>query len=158
MVLHAVPTARLHIQGQPHPTGQGTQEYYRQLSSLSPPRQVYLILYLLLSIFCSPAYRSLQQRVAERSLSSNVVFHSSFLPDPSLLSLLSSADVYINSYVDEFASVSGSLTPPPPPCLLSLASHSPLLVPCLIRDPHNGHVCWPPLYIHTIPIRIRNVD
>jgi glycosyltransferase involved in cell wall biosynthesis len=47
--------------------------------------------------------------VAELSLSGNVFFNESFFSDEDLWTALSSADVYLNSYTDEVASVSGTL-------------------------------------------------
>lgn len=52
--------------------------------------------------------RSLQQRVKYLKLEGIVLFNDTFLSDSDLWSVLSSADVYINSYTDEVASVSGS--------------------------------------------------
>ena len=51
--------------------------------------------------------RKLRGQVVSSGLEDYVLFNKSFIPDEELWDRLRSADVYINSYVDEVASVSG---------------------------------------------------
>lgn len=80
-ILKRHPEAVYYVQGSPHPTGDGTQEYYEQLKKL----------------------------VSEKGIENSVVFNSTFASDKDLWEMMQSAHVYVNSYVDRVASVSGTL-------------------------------------------------
>lgn len=80
-ILNRHPDAVYYVQGSPHPTGEGTKEYYEQLKQL----------------------------VLEKGLGDSVVFNSTFASDSDLWSMMQSSHVYVNSYVDRVASVSGTL-------------------------------------------------
>jgi glycosyltransferase involved in cell wall biosynthesis len=69
------------IQGAPHPTGEGTTEYYQML----------------------------KDTVQSLKLESHVLFSPDFLSDSQLLEKLQHSSVFINAYVDRVASVSGTL-------------------------------------------------
>merc|ERR1711918_80388 len=69
------------IQGIPHPTGEGTKEYYEYL----------------------------QEHVKELHLEDNILFRSDYVNENELLHILSSCDIYINPYTDKTQAVSGTL-------------------------------------------------
>jgi glycosyltransferase involved in cell wall biosynthesis len=93
-----------------------------------PPPSLSLSLLLLTSL------RSLKQKVVDLGLSGKVFFNESFFSDEDLWSALSSADVYLNSYTDEVASVSGQPRLPLPHLSLfpgTLIMAMGLGIPCL---------------------------
>ena len=69
------------VQGAPHPTGEGTTEYYHML----------------------------QNKVRDLHLEKHVLFFQEFLSDEQLVTKLQHSSVFINAYVDRVASVSGTL-------------------------------------------------
>jgi len=80
-ILEVMPETKYVIQGAPHPTGEGTVEYYEMLRNM----------------------------VREMQLDDSVLFFPEFLPEHLLLGRLGHSTVYINAYVDRVASVSGTL-------------------------------------------------
>ena len=80
-VINDFPDALYVIQGIPHPTGTGTQEYYDYLKSL----------------------------VKELNLENTVIFRSDYINENELVQILSSCDIYINPYIDKTQAVSGTL-------------------------------------------------
>jgi glycosyltransferase involved in cell wall biosynthesis len=80
-ILQAHPETKYIIQGAPHPTGEGTFEYYEML----------------------------RRTVRELHLDDSVLFFAEFLPEPLLLGRLRHSKIFINAYVDRVASVSGTL-------------------------------------------------
>lgn len=76
---------------------------------------------------------SLKQKVTDLSLQTVVFFNESFFPDQELWTILSSANIYINSYTDEVASVSGSYLFKfhPNLCIGTLIMAMGLGIPCL---------------------------
>jgi hypothetical protein len=55
--------------------------------------------------------RKLRGLVVTAGLEDNVLFNKTFMPDEELWERLMSSHMYLNSYVDEVASVSGALLP-----------------------------------------------
>jgi glycosyltransferase involved in cell wall biosynthesis len=111
-VLETYPEAKYVIQGAPHPTGEGTAEYYHML----------------------------KDTVRRLHLERNVFFDTEFLSDSLLLMKLQRSSIFINAYVDRVASVSGTLimamgsgvpciSTPYPFAREMLADQSGLLVP-----------------------------
>jgi hypothetical protein len=105
--------------------------------------------------FSHHSVRSLKQKVVELGLTAVVLFNESFFPDEDLHLLLSSGDVYINSYTDEVASVSGlslslclslSLT-----LCLSVSPH--LSTSPSLRHSRDGDGSRSALSLHPLPFR-----
>ena len=80
-ILNIFPDAKYVIQGAPHPTGEGTHEYYKMLKDM----------------------------VIQNHLERSVLFYPEFIPDSKLVERLSYSSIFINAYVDQVASVSGTL-------------------------------------------------
>lgn len=103
--------------------------------------------------FSHHSVRSLKQKVIELGLTAVVLFNESFFPDEDLHLLLSSGDVYINSYTDEVASVSGlSLSAS---LCLSLFVRLSLLTSrhLLLRHSRDGDGSRSALSLHPLPFR-----
>lgn len=58
---------------------------------------------------CIVLDRSLKELTKDLNLNEHIVFNTSFIPDEDLWTFLRSTDVYINAYIDQRASVSGTL-------------------------------------------------